>query len=316
MERKELVLGTAQLGRDYGIANLTGKPSMKESFAIMQFALDNEINYFDSAYFYEDSEPRIGLFLKENPWYKDQLNIVTKMRPLFGEEFDEKIIRNRFYESLKRLGQDSIYSYLAHDFIDVKNHCKEVNKLFLQFKKEGLTEKIGVSIYEEEEVRFLLENFDFDLIQIPINIFNQRLYNHSVIEELKKRNIEIHVRSIFSQGLIFLNKSTEGAKRPTNKPWIAPVDPDNKYEKFAKRLDIICTEFGFSRAELALLFINDIKEIDKIVIGVVNPNHLQKDIKALSDNKIKKYNIVKEHINWEDFYIRDDNIINIRNWRA
>ena len=57
----QLVLGTAQLGLDYGITNTNGKPKLTQSLEIIKQALDNDINIFDTARAYGDSEYILGL---------------------------------------------------------------------------------------------------------------------------------------------------------------------------------------------------------------------------------------------------------------
>ena len=78
---------------------------------------------------------------------------------------------------------------------------KEINKL----QSKGFLEKIGASIYSNNEIKYLLKNYKMSIIQLPSNIFDRRLKNLGWEKILKKNKIEIHVRSIFLQGL-FLNK--------------------------------------------------------------------------------------------------------------
>jgi aryl-alcohol dehydrogenase-like predicted oxidoreductase len=60
MKLSKLCLGTAQLGLDYGVNNLTGKPRFEESRAIIQTALESGITAFDTAPAYGDSEEILG----------------------------------------------------------------------------------------------------------------------------------------------------------------------------------------------------------------------------------------------------------------
>jgi len=105
MKESKLILGTAQLGSNYGIANTIGKPTEKQAIEIMKYAVENGIRYFDTAYSYNDSESRIGKFLNFHKNYKNKVNIITKMPSLKEEKLDEKNINNRFFESLHRLEQ-------------------------------------------------------------------------------------------------------------------------------------------------------------------------------------------------------------------
>ena len=299
MKENKLVLGTAQLGLDYGIANKIGKPEENKSFEIMKYALENGINYFDTAYSYGNSEVVIGKFLNFHNDYNNKVSIITKMPSLKKEKIDEKNINNYFFESLYRLKQESLYCYMIHDFNDIKNNCEEIGKVFLKLKENGYIKKIGVSVYDKFQIKFLLNNFNFDLIQLPISIFDQRLIKNNSLLKLKEKNIEIYARSVFLQGLIFLNKNA------------LPIRL-SKFKDYIKRLNIISSKFIFSKEEIALLFVNAINEIDKIVIGVEKIDQLQRNVKILS--KSKSFNKIKTLINFEDFFINDINIIDPRRW--
>ena len=299
MKESKLVLGTAQLGLDYGIANKIGKPEENTAFEIMKYAVENGINYFDTAYSYGNSEIVIGKFLNLHKNYKNKVNIITKMPSLKKEKLNEKNINNCLFESLHRLEQESLYCYMVHDFNDIVNNCNVINKNFLKFKDEGLIKKIGVSIYDKSQIIFLLKNFDFDLIQIPINIFDQRLLMDDILVDLKKRGIEIYARSVFLQGLIFLDKYNLPSKFKSIK-------------KQLEKLNEISLKYNLSKEEIALLFVNTINEIDKIVIGVEKISQLQRNVKILG--KSESFNKIKILINFEDFFIEDTNIIEPRRW--
>ena len=299
METNKLVLGTAQLGLNYGIANKTGKPVESEAFEIMKYAVENGMSYFDTAYSYGNSEIVIGKFLNIYEAYKNKIKIITKMVSLKEEKLDEKNINNLFFESLHRLGQDSIYCYMIHNFNDMENNCDEVGKFFLKLKENGYIKKIGVSIYEPYQLEFLVKYFDFDLIQLPISIFDQRFITDKFLQRLKGKNIEIHARSIFLQGLLFLEENNLPPKM-------------NKFKDYISRLNEISIKYNLSKEGIALLFVNTINEIDKIVIGVEKIGQLQRNVKILS--KSESFNKIKTIINFEDFFIKDKNIIDPRRW--
>ncbi len=299
MRENKLVLGTAQLGLNYGVANKIGKPTQNEAFEIMKYAVENGISYFDTAYSYGDSEIIIGKFINTYKSYKDKINIITKMPSLKNKKLDEKNINNRFFESLHRLGQESIYCYMIHDFSDVENNCDEIGKVFLKLKENNYIKKIGVSIYDQFQLEFLFKYFDFDLIQLPISIFDQRFITDKFLQRLKRKNIEIHARSIFLQGLLFLEENNLPPKM-------------NKFKDYISGLNGISLKYNLSKEEIALLFLNTINEIDKIVIGVEKISQLQRNIGILS--KSDSFNKIKSFIDFKDFFIKDKNIIDPRRW--
>jgi len=300
MKANKLILGTAQLGFKYGIANEEGKPSEDESFSIMKFAIEFGISYFDTAYSYGDSETIMGKFLKTYKKYKDKVNIITKMPSLQGRIVNEKLINRYFFKSLERLGKRSVYSYMIHDFNDIVNNSNIINEAFLSLKEKGFIEKIGVSVYNKSQIEYLLKNFKFDLIQLPINIFDQRLLKSSVLYDLKKKNIEIHARSIFLQGLIFMDKNS----LPSSLVGAA---------SYLEKLEKISLEVSATKIEIALSFVNSISEIDKIIIGVEKIEQLKEDVNAF--NKARDFNKLKNITSFDSLVIEDENIIDPSRWR-
>ena len=299
MKENKLVLGTAQLGLDYGIANKSGKPEENKAFEIMKYALENGINYFDTAYSYGNSEIIIGKFLNFHKNYKNKVNIITKLPSLKEEKLDEKNINDCFFESLHRLEQKSLYCYMIHDFKDIENNCDEIEKNFLKLKENGYIKKIGVSIYDQFQLEFLFKHFDFDLIQLPISIFDQRFITDNFLQRLKRKNIEIYARSIFLQGLLFLEENNLPPKM-------------NKFKDYISRLNEISLKYNLSKEEIALLFINSINEINRIIIGVEKIEQLKKNIKAL--NKTEEFAKIETAINFKNLFIENIKIIDPRKW--
>ena len=299
MKESKIVLGTAQLGSNYGIANKEGKPTKKDAFRIMKYAIEKGIFYFDTAYCYGNSEIIIGKFLNFYNDCNNKINIITKMASLSNEIINEKIIRKYFFNSLHRLKQESIYCYMVHNFNDVKNNCDLINDSFLKLREEGYIKKIGVSVYDKHQIDYLLKNFNFDLIQLPVSVFDQRLLENNVLSELKKRKKDIYARSIFLQGLIFLNKDSLPLKFKS-------------IRKYLEKINNISLKFDISKEEIALLFINSISEINKIVIGLGKIEHLKKDIKAV--NRLEKLTKIERFINFQDLFIKDIKIIDPRKW--
>ena len=109
---KRLVLGTAQLGMNYGIANRSGKPSSRETNAIIQRAWGEGIRVFDTAQAYGDSESILGeQFAALN--IQNDVKVVSKVvltDPLQWKDIEQKI-RN----SLTRLNISKLYGLLLHD---------------------------------------------------------------------------------------------------------------------------------------------------------------------------------------------------------
>jgi aryl-alcohol dehydrogenase-like predicted oxidoreductase len=260
---KKLCLGTAQFGLDYGINNSRGKIPENEVFEILDYALDNGIEFIDSAYNYGDSEKVIGKFIKSSSKGK-KLKIISKLPP-----------SNNVYEiveeTLNNLCVKKIYGYLVHNFRFFLENPKIWEKL-LKLKNKGKTEKIGFSLYYPEEY-YKLEKLEVDVLQIPYNIFDQRFSN--LLPEFKEKGIEVYARSLFLQGLVFKN----------------PEELKGNFFKLKARfiyLNSLSKEFNLPLSSIFLNFATINRNIDKVIIGIDNLNHLKMNIDCLKHQDIVK----------------------------
>lgn len=265
----KLVLGTVQFGIKYGInSKRKNKIPIEEVFEILDYSVKNNINTFDTAYNYSESEKVIGTYIKER---QINLNIISKLPKT-------NLINSKkyFLSSLKKLRIKSFYGYLFHDFETfIKN--KKILDVLCQLKKDGLVNKIGFSLYFPQELEYLLKNkINFDIVQIPYNIFDQRFT--PFFKQLKEKNIEIHARSIYLQGLVFKNINLFTDK-------FFPLR--NKL----KMLQDISNQIKVPYSAIFLNFVVNNKYIDKVIIGIGSKKTLKANINHLKYNKsIKNLN--------------------------
>ena len=249
----KLALGTVQFGLDYGVTNQSGKVEESKIEGILGFAKSNGIDILDTASGYGNSEQVLGGV------GVDGYQIITKTASLkYGVD---EVIKG-FYQSLKYLNQKSVDGLLIHDINEVND--KEFDDLFErlhELKRQGLINKIGFSTYTPKQVNFLLENFDFDIIQLPFNVFDTRLAEGGQLQALKKKKIEIHARSVFLQGILldFNNLSSYFST------WRGQFD---KYQEVVEKS-------GMSLLEYALNFALNTQEIGKVLVGVNSEQQLR-----------------------------------------
>ncbi len=257
---EKIILGTVQLGLDYGINNTSGKISDNEIASILEIAVKNNLLFLDTAQAYGDSETRLGNYiLNSNQNWK----VVTKITKQNIERLTDSVI-----ESCSRLNLKKLYGILYHDFLSYKEHPESYSELE-KLQNKGVVEKIGFSLYHPEELEYLFENkVNFNIIQIPYNVFDQRFEKY--FEELYKRNISIHIRSVFLQGLIFsdtekLHPFFEGFK--------------SKLEK----LNRISTLYDTPKDILCILFALQNKHISNVVMGVDNSKQFADNLETTSN---------------------------------
>lgn len=258
MIESKIGLGTVQFGLNYGISNTMGKTDTTEVGRILEIARMNGINTIDTASGYGDSEKILGIFdVKE-------FHIVSKYKPPV-EGFS---IKNQLNNSLNQLGIKALYGYLAHRPMDLLQHREQWEEMLL-FKEMKLVEKIGFSCNEPAELELLLEkNYIPDIIQVPYNYFDKRFEPYFL--QLKSRNVEIHTRSSFLQGLFFI-----------------PADTLHPYFNRVKPLiwELQC-KFGDNLSGILLSHCLKNSSIDKVIIGVNNATQLNENLRAGYEKEI------------------------------
>jgi uncharacterized protein len=285
----KLALGTVQFGMDYGINSQAGKIPQKDVLNILKFAEENGINTLDTAFSYGDSEKIIGKFLKNNPG--TNYNVISKLPNANKQSFEKY-----FKKSLINLHRNKIYGYLFHNFSNFLAEPELLDSMYM-LKKKKLVNKIGFSIYFPADLEYLLKNnVKFDIVQVPYNFFDQRFSPY--FPKLKEKNIELHVRSVFLQGLIF--------KKPS--------ELSTNFLGIKKSLELLNSLSSVNKvmiSSIALNFANLNKYIDKIIIGVDNLSNLKENLNNFKDSSI----INKFYTDLENLSIDDEQIILPINWK-
>ncbi|MCC6544191.1 MAG: aldo/keto reductase [Nitrospirae bacterium] len=286
-------LGTVQFGIDYGISNQDGKTSLNEIKKILDIAMHNGISLIDTAAMYGTSEEALGKTLSDGYKFK----IVTKTARFSSSTItldDAQRLEGFFSQSLHKMKHASIYGLLIHNADDLlsKNGHLLFSKMS-ELKQKGLVEKIGVSVYTALQVDEILENYQIDIIQLPINVFDQRLLISGHLSKLKKRGVEIHARSAFLQGVLLMSPET------------LPPFFDSVREHL-KNYSRIIHQHGLTPARAALGFLNNIADIDYIICGVNNHTQLKEICAEV---------IPVEAIDFTSFALSDESILNPSNWR-
>jgi len=290
---KELVLGTAQLGLNYGINNNCGKPNEREAFDILDYALNNNLKILDTAGAYGDSEQIIGKYLSN---HKNAFRIATKL-PKIKDEGD---IEKHIEQSLNNLGISTIDYYLVHSFNDAIEHKETINILD-KCKKNGMIKKIGISIYEIDELEYILENLfeDISIVQIPFNILDNRWIERGILKKCKEKGLSIFCRSIYLQGLFF----ADDAK-------INNIHLDGtKYINYIKK---IAYERNVDLKKLLMDYAKIQDDIEYLLIGCETVEQLKENIEEFEKNTILSQEDVKEIVKFT--YNIPNKIIDPRLW--
>jgi aryl-alcohol dehydrogenase-like predicted oxidoreductase len=284
----KLSLGAVQFGIKYGIANKTGQVDRETVAAILRKAKESGVNTIDTAISYGQSEEVLGWVGVKN-W-----KVITKLPEVpEGCVNITKWVRNSIENSLTRLKVEYLEGVLLHRPIQLLDADKKSLWIALtQLKKEGLVGKIGFSIYTPEELDRLWGKYKPDIVQVPYNIFDRRIKTSGWLQRMSSSNVEVHIRSIFLQGLLLIDK-TQRPKQFNN--WSALWNYWDCWLKMNKITPL--------QAALAFAFSED--SVKRIVVGMDSELHLKEILSAL------KVNITNFP---EELSVTDQKLINPSQW--
>lgn len=259
----KLALGTVQFGQPYGVANLQGQVTEAEVRSILDLASVNGVHTLDTAIAYGESEKVLGKMQLDN------FEIITKL-PSLPEECRDVFgwVEQELEASLLRLNVSSVNSLLLHRPEQLTGKIgKQLYQALQQKKQEGIVKRIGISIYSPDELNGLTDKFHFDLIQAPFNIIDRRLQESGWLKKLVSSGTQIHVRSVFMQGLLLMSRAT----RPEifncwSSLWV-------EWDKWLKTAEL-------TPLQACLRYALAIPEIEKIVVGVDSSAQLNEILQA------------------------------------
>ena len=284
-----IILGTAQFGLDYGVSNYTGQVDLNEVKNILTLCSEHGVCHFDTAQAYGDSESILGMTLGKDA------SITSKVPSLDNSNY--KIgdwIRASVEKSISNLGRTFIDELLFHRVTDILNGDKlEIASTLSELKTEGIIRKAGVSVYDFDNLHYLIEHFDIDVIQAPFNIFDRRLVDEGWADVIKNNNIRLDVRSVFLQGLLLMSNEQR-----------------NNYFSQWKTLWVEFDSWQvmhpqFSKLDLCLQFVKQYPQIDNVVIGVQSTSELQQVLSSFYSDK---------NVTMPSFNCSDINLLNPSRW--
>lgn len=254
-------LGTVQFGMNYGVSNGAGQVPPPDVAEILRSAHTAGIRILDTAASYGTAEQVLGAALADD----QDFAIVTKVLPLsHGLEEIEKRARR----SLDLLGRKPAEAILIHSARDLfYSEGPRLWRLLQRLRDEGLYKRIGISAYFDDKPLELARQYQPDLMQLPFSILDQRLRRNGDLARVKQLGIEIHVRSVFLQGLLFMDPMRLPARLANAGPALANTQARIK-------------EAGLGPIEAAIGFALGQDDIDVAVVGVTSRDQLAQIIAA------------------------------------
>jgi len=291
----KLGLGTVQFGMAYGVANQSGRVSGNQLEKIMTLAHRNGISLFDTAPAYDRSEAVLGEFLDSY----SNAQVVTKTPHFLSTkttESDIEMLRSTFDQSLEQLRVDSIYGLLIHRGTDLLR--PDSNLLWAEMenlKAQKKVQRLGVSVYTPEELSSVLDEFAVDVVQLPMNILDQRFKKSGQLEQLEDAGIEVHVRSALLQGVLVTD--------PSQLP-----DYFDALRPHLRLLGQQATKLGVSMLAMALNYVLRLDEVGTVLVGVDSERQLLEILNAVTPQ-------IPTDWDWERWAVDDARWVNPSEWK-
>jgi aryl-alcohol dehydrogenase-like predicted oxidoreductase len=262
----KLALGTAQFGLDYGISNHGGRVTLPVAGAIIEYARSHGIDTIDTAMGYGESEQILGALNVRD------MRVITKLPNLpAGTQNVTEWVHHQIDGSLERLSLERLDSVLLHrplQLLDTQG--LELAAALRHLKATGKVEKIGVSVYDPDCLAAIMDICPVDIVQAPLNLIDSRLVKSGWLATLNKSGVEVHVRSLFLQGLLLMTPENRPAQffkwSPIWRVWDNWLDQQGD-------IDPVTACLAFAR---------QFEEIDRLVIGIDSVTQLAEVVAAMS----------------------------------
>ena len=286
---KKLVLGTAQLGLAYGIANQSGQPDQTTADTLIKTAIANGATFLDTARTYGDSEKIIGNALKSG--WEGRAQVITKLTPLTdcpagaAPAMVKAFVDASIFRSCAALRLQKLDVLMLHRATHLWEWSGAVWARLLEHRAKGRLKSLGVSVQSPIELEQALATTEVEFIQMPFNVLDWRWDALiPVIRATKQmRPLVVHARSALLQGLLLSTTFEHWHKARVANPkpvlgWLNDQSRD------------ACT---VSVSDFCLSFVKSLDWVDGVVVGMETGNQLNENIQTFCgpdfpDQQIRK----------------------------
>lgn len=290
----KLALGTVQFGLDYGIANRRGRVPADEVALVLQMARAAGVDTLDTAMAYGESEAVLGQTGVHG------FRVITKVGAMPQEIATSNAaaawLRSEVASSCAKLGKSGVDGLLLHRPEQLLGEAGAWLANALQLvRDEGLARKIGFSVYSPQSLAALCQVLEPDLVQAPLSLVDQRLITSGWLDRLASHGAEVHVRSVFLQGVLLQRaEDLPGQFVAWNPLW-------QRWQQWLSdtRSDALssCINFAISQAG-----------VSRVVVGV--------DSAAQFKQVVESAQTGGNHLPWPALACEDERLINPSLWSA
>ena len=284
----KLGLGSAQFGLDQTTL-VRGRAPKAEARDILDIAARAQLPVLDVDSHSGVAVAALGEVLPRPTPFRVSISTV---RPDRGPDYVEAEAR----ATLRRLGVEQADAILVPCAADLFGpHGMALWNRLRAMKDAGLTRKIGVSVFASDDPLGVARRFRPDIVQAPASLLDQRLLIDGTLAALAGLGMEVHLRSIFLNGLLFLPPD----RAPTHLKAAASRISRARRLIAEGRSDPLQAALGFALSRV---------EAATVLVGVTSPAELSAVIAAASSPP--------PDLDWDEMAIDDPIALDPRAWAA
>ncbi|MDX9903014.1 MAG: aldo/keto reductase [Bacteroidales bacterium] len=288
LEVSEISLGTWQVGGKWGSKF---DPELADS--IIREAIDNGVNFIDTADVYSDgeSEKAVGKAVRASG---REVRIATKcgrqINPHVNKGYTPAALRAYVEDSLKRIGTECIDLIQLHCPPTEVYYRPEIFGEFEKLKQEGKIRNLGVSVEKVEEAIKAIEFENVTTVQIIYNIFRQRPHER-FFSMAREKEVGLIIRVPLASGLLTGKFTTESRFAPGDHRFFnrngmmfdkgetfAGVPYDRGLQAVARLKELFPDELPLAQVALRWILMRD--EVGCIIPGASSPAQISSNIEA------------------------------------
>ncbi|MDA9786683.1 aldo/keto reductase [Pontimonas sp.] len=278
----DFILGTAQFAQNYGIFPSGSRLlEQKNPDQILNQAEQLDFTAVDTAPVYGLAETIIGKS-------RTALEVHTKLRP--GTDFS-----NSLADSLLALGREQVEVVYLHDSALLHHLDMKTRSSLMALESLGAG-SLGASVYEEHEFSAVLNSGIFQVVQVPLNLFDTR-FGIDWVRRARDQGVKVFARSIFLQGVLLA--------QPVGLPaFVRALSP------YLQNFLSLCSDWEVKPIDALCRFVIEKTAVDGVIVGVSAPSELRGLSQAFKANVPDGFLEILDNMDRPDWHLIDP-----RNWR-
>ena len=267
--RERFVLGTAQLGMNYGRVNRTGKPTKQSALEMLRYAIAHGVTTLDTARAYGEAECLIGDALTGSS--RSGTHVITKvdLSDMVEDASDSEVRKSvdaSVSASCHALRTEKLDTLLLHDWAHYNLWAGAAWRRLRELQVEGKISCLGASVYYPHEALQALADPGVQLLQIPMNVLDRR-WGQIAQAAAHRPDVIVHVRSALLQGIL---------AHPADQ-WPIVAGFDNA--ECAQKLQALTRKFDRAHVpDLCLAYVRSLPWISSVVVGCETLDQMQQNL--------------------------------------